>query len=143
MFKIKKKKQVFLGLMALLCFISFSTSASAATFGPYAVISYKKNEYDGVMVHLGSGVNKIQVDVKQWGIHANEKADIYWSVSYSGSSERKTYRVNGDVISKAKTLTFDNLKVKGGSYNLSWLSNTNNDMRGSYKVRISSGQVMK
>lgn len=136
--KFKKSLATVFTTAALL--LMFTTPTSAATFGPYDITSYLKNDYGGVTADLGSGVDKITIDLKQWGIHSGQKADIYYRVSRLGGSESYMKRVQGDGTA---TLVFDNLRAPGADYSISWLSNTDYDLDGWYKVIISSGTVFK
>ncbi len=127
---------VFITCFGLFTFKSNNAEAAVKKHGSYKVMSYVKNDYDSVSVHLGSKVNKIVVNLKQWGIHSGEKADITWSISYFNGGERKTWRVQGD---GTNTLTYY-VKHPGGSYHVSWMSNNKNDMQGWYYVTV-DGQV--
>ncbi|MED1287518.1 hypothetical protein [Bacillus mycoides] len=138
-----KSKKMIASMFASICLLMLAIpapQASAASFGPYDVTSYSSGDHDGVKVYLGSGVNKITVNLKQWGIHSGETPNLTWRVAYVGGGEAYMKTTTGDGTA---TLDFSNLKHPGGFYTVNWISNNNVDTDGWYYVNIASGSVVK
>lgn len=137
---LKAKKTLISMSIAIFCLWTYALPASAMeSFGPWKIWATHYGDYDGAYVFLGSGVDDINVTVKQIADSVGFQAKMRWKIVHTntGVTERSQI-VNGDFYG---TLMFTNLAHPGGNYQVIWESLTENDLDNYswFQVHIPSG----
>ncbi|GLY12974.1 hypothetical protein [Pseudobacillus badius] len=129
-----KKLVSVLTVMLFLFTFSPQTQAAAATYGPWKITSYSAGDWDSVMASPNRNVTSLKINIKQYGVHSGQKADILWHVWETGTVGKTSWskRISSDYTG---TLVVNGLNPSK-DYSVGWISKTNNDLSGQWSVSI-------